>query len=117
MMVGMMASAALFLSAVGMTADEALRQHAVLFVVVQALGMTAAMVGWMRHRGHAWRGCSEMAAAMVVPAIPLIVLRLLGVISGPICGVYCASTIVAMVLIMLYRRRDYGGMATAAPAR
>jgi hypothetical protein len=115
MMVGMTASAAVFLSAVGMTANEALRQHAVLFVVVQAFGMTAAMIAWMRYRGHAWRGCSEMAAAMVIPAIPLIVLRLLGVISGPICGVYCVSTVVAMVLVMLFRRGDYGGMATAAP--
>jgi hypothetical protein len=116
MMVGMMASAAVFLSAVGMTADEALRQHAVLFVVVQAFGMTAAMVAWMRHRGHAWRGCSEMTAAMIAPAILLIVLRLLGVISGPICGVYCVSTVVAMVLVMLFRRGDYRDMATAAPA-
>ena len=86
MMVGMMASAAIFLSAVGMTADAALRRHAVLFVVVQAVGMTVAMIAWMRYRGHAWRGCSEMAAAMVVPAIPLIGLRLAGVINGPICG-------------------------------
>lgn len=117
MMVGMFASAAVFLSAVGMTLDDALRRHAVLFVVVQAFGMTVAMLGWMRHRGHAWRSCSEMAAAMVVPAIPLISLRLLGVISGPICGVYCGLTIVAMVLVMLYRRSDYGGYAVVAPAR
>ena len=86
MMVGMIASAAVLLSAVGMTVDEALRQHAVLFVVVQAFGMTVAMVAWMRHRGQDWRSCSEMAAAMVVPAIGLICLRLLDVISGPICG-------------------------------
>ena len=52
MMVGMIASAAVFLTAVGMTVDEALRQHAVLFVVVQAFGMTVAMVAWMRHRGQ-----------------------------------------------------------------
>jgi hypothetical protein len=116
MMVGMVASAGVFLSAVGMTADQALRRHAVLFVVVQAFGMTVAMVAWMRHRGHTWRSCSEMAAAMVVPTIPLICLRLLDVISGPICSVYCVSTVVAMVLVMLYRRRDYGGIA-AAPAR
>ena len=108
MMVGMMASAAVFLSVVGMTADEALRRHAVLFVVVQAFGMTVAMIAWMRRRGHAWRGCSEMAAAMVVPAVLLICLRVVGVISGPICGVYCISTVVAMVLVMVYRRRDYG---------
>jgi hypothetical protein len=114
MMVGMMVSATVFLSAVGMTAAQAMRQHAVLFVVLQALGMTTAMVAWMRHRRHTWRSSSEMGAAMVIPAVPLICLRLLGVISGPICGVYCFATIVAMVVLMLYRRRDYGAMATAA---
>ena len=117
MMVGMIASAAVFLSAVGMTVDEALRQHAVLFVVVQAFGMTVAMVAWMRHRGQAWRSCSEMAAAMVAPAIALIGLRLLDVISGPICGVYCLSTVAAMVLVMLYRRSGYAGSAPVVAAR
>lgn len=111
MMVGMIVSAAIFLSAVGMSAAEAMRQHAVLFVVLQAMGMTLAMVGWMRHRGHTWRSCSEMSAAMVVPAIPLILLRLVGTISGPICGAYCALSIMAMVLVMLYRRSDYSGPA------
>jgi hypothetical protein len=114
MMVGMIVSAAIFLSAVGMTAAEAMRQHAVLFVVLQAVGMTLAMVAWMRRRGHTWRSCSEMGAAMVVPAIPLILLRLVGTISGPICGTYCALSILAMVLVMLYRRSDYGGAAATA---
>ena len=63
------------------------------------------------------RSSSEMAAAMVVPAIALICLRLLDVISGPICGVYCLSTVVAMVAVMLYRRSGYGATApTAVPA-
>jgi len=118
MMAGMMVSAAIFLSAVGMTAAEAMREHAVLFVVLQASGMTLAMVTWMRHRRHTWRSSSEMAAAMVIPAVPLICLRLLDVISGPICGVYCFTTIVAMVVLMLYRRGDYGVVASASrPSR
>ena len=100
MMVGTIVSAAIFLTAVGMTAAEGMREHAVLFVVLQALGMTAAMVAWMRHRRHSWRSSSEMAAAMVVPAVPLICLRLLDVISGPICGLYCLATIVAMAVVM-----------------
>lgn len=114
MMVGMMASAAIFLTAVGMTAEEGMREHAVLFVVLQALGMTVAMVAWMRHRRHSWRSTSEMTLAMVVPAVPLICLRLLDIISGPICGLYCLATIVAMVGLMLYRRSDYGATATTA---
>ena len=117
MMVGMMVSAATFLTAVGMTAAEAMREHAVLFVVLQASGMTLAMVAWMRHRRHTWRSSSEMAAAMVIPAVPLICLRLLDVISGPICGLYCFVTIAAMVIVMLYRRNDYraGTRAVLAP--
>jgi membrane protein YdbS with pleckstrin-like domain len=114
MMVGMIVSAAIFLSAMGMTAEEAMREHAVLFVVLQALGMTVAMVAWMRHRRHNWRSSSEMALTMVVPAVPLICLRLLDIISGPICSLYCLATIVAMVALMLYRRSDYGATATAA---
>jgi hypothetical protein len=49
---------------------------------------------------------------MIVPAVPLICLRLLDVISGPICGVYCLATIVAMAVVMVYRRSDYGATAT-----
>ena len=116
MMVGMLVSATIFLSAVGMTAAEAMREHAVLFVILQAIGMTVAMVAWMRHRRHSWRSSSEMAAAMIVPAVPLICLRLLDIISGPICSLYCLATIVAMVALMLYRRSDYGPTATAARA-
>jgi hypothetical protein len=114
MVAGMMVSAAIFLSALGMTAAEAMREHAVLFVVLQAFGMTVAMITWMRHRRHTWRSSSEMAAAMVIPAVPLICLRLVDVISGPICGVYCFTTIVAMVVVMLYRRGDYGVVASAS---
>jgi hypothetical protein len=44
-----------------------------------------------------------MAAAMVIPAVPLI------------C---CFTTIVAMVVVMLYRRGDYGVVASASrPSR
>ena len=75
-------------------------------------------------KGHGWTPqssreiMSEMAAAMVIPAVPLIFLALLDVISGPICGVYCFTTIVAMVVVMLYRRGDYGVVASASrPSR
>src|SRR5207247_10828860 len=108
MMAGIMVSAAIFVSAVGMTAAEAMREHAVLFVVLQAIGMTVSMVTWMRHRRHTWRSSSEMAAAMVIPAVPLLCLRLLDVISGPICGVYCISTVAAMVVALPFLRHILG---------
>ena len=111
MMVGMIAGATVFLTLVGMPLDQALRRHAVPFTIVMAFSMTVPMVAWMRHRGHAWRACSEMTAAMVVPAVPLICLRLADVISGPICGLYCALTIAAMILAMLHQRTEYSGMS------
>jgi uncharacterized membrane protein YfcA len=114
MMIGMIAGATVFLTAVGTTLDQALRQYPVPFTLVMAFSMTVSMVAWMRHRGHAWKPCAEMAGAMVVPAIPLICLRLADVISGPICGLYCALTILAMVLVMLYRRSEYGGTSAVA---
>jgi hypothetical protein len=52
---------------------------------------------------------------MVIPAIVLICLRMAEVISAPICGFYCASTIVAMIALMLYRRSDYSGVSAIAP--
>jgi hypothetical protein len=113
MSIAMMVSATIFLSAVGMTAAEVMREHAMLFVVLQPVGMTTTMVAWMRHRRRSWRSSSEMALVMVVPAVPLICLRLLDVVSGPICGLYCFATIVAMVVVMLYRRSDYGATASA----
>jgi peptidoglycan/LPS O-acetylase OafA/YrhL len=35
--------------------------------------MAIAMVVWMRVRGHGWRGTVEMAAAMLVPFLVLLV--------------------------------------------
>ena len=110
MMVGMMGSAAVFLTAAGTTVDVALRRHAVLFLLAQAIGMTVAMVGWMRLRGHAWRACSEMAGAMVAPAVPLVPLAAAGLLAGRVCGLYCVASLAAMVGLMVYRRSEYGGM-------
>ena len=41
--------------------------------------MTVPMIPWMRWRGHGWRSCLEMAAAMLVPAISVIALLEAGV--------------------------------------
>jgi hypothetical protein len=109
MMVGMMAGGLIFFGATGLAAADAMRQHAVAFVVVQAIAMSAAMVAWMRYRGHTWNGCWVMTLAMVIPAAPLVALRLADVISGPICGLYCLATYLAMLAVMLYRRNEYRG--------
>jgi flagellar biosynthetic protein FliP len=115
MVVGMIAGGAIFVTALGATVDQAIREHPISFVLVMAASMTAPMVAWMRFRGHEWRSCTEMGSAMVIPAIALICLRMTDVIGAPICGFYCALTIVAMIGLMLYRRSDYGGVSAIAP--
>jgi hypothetical protein len=48
-----------------------------------------------------------MAAAMVLPVIPLLCLVWFGITRSAQCGGYCALTVVAMVALMRYRRREY----------
>jgi hypothetical protein len=113
MMVGMFAGAAVFVSALGITVDEAIQDYPVSFVIVMAFSMTVPMVGWMRYRGHAWDRSLEMGAAMVVPAVLLIWLHVAGVV-GPICGPYCLLSVLAMVGVMVYRRSEYSGRSAIA---
>jgi len=94
----------------GMTRVEVFNQFAVLICLVMVVGMTVPMVAWMRFRGMAWRPVVEMAAAMVVPAIPIIGLFELRVIPGvAACCLYCALTIPAMIVAMLLRLDLYTG--------
>jgi hypothetical protein len=39
--------------------------------MVMATDMTIAMTAWMRFRGHGWRPCAEMGAAMYLPFLAL----------------------------------------------
>lgn len=114
MVIGMVAGAAVFLAPQGLTAEEGMSRFPVLFVIVIAIAMTVPMVVWMRVRGHGWRGCYEMAAAMIGPAIPFILLYWLGVIPGPICSLYCPASFAAMIVLMLYRRDEYAAHAAAS---
>ena len=115
MMLGMFAGGAVFVAATGNSTQDAIENHAVAFVSVMALAMTAPMVAWMRHRHHSWNVCLEMSVAMVAPAIALCVLRMADVISGGICGAYCGLSLVAMVALMLWARllqpRAFAGLA------
>lgn len=107
MVLGMFAGLAVFLAVVGMTFEEALVRHPSLILFVMAASMTVPMVGWMRYRGHGWRACLEMAAAMIVPVIPFVLLVWFGVTKSALCGAYCALTVPAMLALMLYRRAEY----------
>ena len=111
MFIGMAAGGLLvsgILAAFGTTPNQARLHYPELAVLVMTFNMTVPMVAWMRHRGHSWRSSAEMAGAMLVPAVPLIaLLRLHVIVFGAVCGLYCASMIVAMLVLMLYRRSEY----------
>ena len=79
-----------------------------------ALSMAVPMAAWMLVRGHGWRNSAEMAAAMLVPATPFIILCSLHVLGGaPANRIYTVLSISAMLALMLYRRDAY---STPMPA-
>jgi hypothetical protein len=114
MLVGMGVAIKLFTSAVGaliepITWQDALVVYPAQALLVMSIGMTLPMIAWMRHRRFTWRLTYEMAAAMLLPAVPLICLALFGLIEGAQCGLHCVATAVAMLGLMLYRRAEYSG--------
>lgn len=81
-----------------------------VLVLEMALDMAAAMVVWMRYRGHGWAGTLEMAGVMVVPAIVLIPLSWLGIIAGDsLLMLEHLVMLPLMYVVMARRRREYGG--------
>jgi hypothetical protein len=108
MVVGMIATAAIFLAIVGLkTWGEVTIQYPTQALFAMAAGMTAPMVTWMVYRRMGWKNSYEMAAAMVLPVIPFLCLVWFGVTKSAWCGEYCASTVVAMLALMRYRRSEY----------
>lgn len=108
----------LLFAAFGTSRDQIRLHHAALLVLLMGFEMIAGMVAWMRYRGHGWRGCAEMAGAMVAPAIPLIACLQLHVLGfGATNGLYMASMPVAMLALMFYRRREYSMNMAARSGR
>ena len=111
MWIGMAVGGVLFkaiLAGFGTTITEARLAYPELAVLVMGFNMTVPMVAWMRHRGHGWRSAAEMGAVMFAPAVPVIALLRADVIAfAAVCGLYCASMLIAMLVLMLYRRDEY----------
>jgi hypothetical protein len=76
-------------------------------LVAMAVGMTVPMMAWMLFRGMGRKNSYEMAAAMVLPVIPFLCVVWFGVTRSALCGGYSALTILAMLLLMRYRRSEY----------
>jgi hypothetical protein len=108
MVVGMIATGAIFLSIVGLkTWEQVTIQYPTQTLVAMAGGMSIPMVAWMLYRGMGRRNAYEMAAAMVLPVLPFLCLVWFDVTKSAQCGGYCAATVVAMLLLMGYRRSQY----------
>jgi cytochrome bd-type quinol oxidase subunit 2 len=114
MMAGMMVGAFLLATAIGTSVSDARREHAIAWVVVMAFDMTVPMVAVMLYRGHSLRSAGEMAAAMIVPALPIVALQLSHAVSGEVGRAYMPVSMVAMVALIVYRRREYRTNAASA---
>jgi hypothetical protein len=82
-----------------------------VMLVEMAIAMTVPMVAWMLIRGHGWRLCTEMAAAMLVPAAAMLGLLWAGLVTdgGTLMLLEHAVMLPAMLAAMLLRREEYGG--------
>ena len=117
MVVGMIATGAIFLSVVGAkTWDEVTTEYPNQALLAMAAGMSIPMVAWMTYRGMGRRRSLEMAAAMVLPVVPFLCLVWFDVTASAQCGAYCLATIAAMLGVMFYRREDYSAQITQSPA-
>ena len=83
------------------------RDHVVLAAFAMAFNMTVPMVLWMRYRGHRWQRGGEMAAAMNLPVLPLLLMHWLGPIpSQGVLGLQMMLMLPAMLAAMLYRKEE-----------
>ena len=115
MWIGMPLGRVIFAALYGSGSNEAVRQHDIAWTLLMAAAMTAPMVAVMLYRGHSGRSTAEMAAAMIAPALPFVALNVCHVITWPVAGPYMSASMVAMIALIVYRRREYG-MAAASHA-
>ena len=80
------------------------------YTLAMAVSMSVAMVAWMLIRKHPWHLSAEMAGAMLVPTILLIVICWIAHLPSDVLltGTHVLM-LPAMLAVMLYRWRDYAG--------
>jgi hypothetical protein len=94
------------------------RDHVVLAAFAMAFNMTVPMVLWMNYRGHSWERGGEMAAAMNLPVLPLLVLHWVAAIPARgVLGLQMMLMVPAMLVVMLYRKDEYSAPHTTHPHR
>jgi hypothetical protein len=94
--------------AVGTSSGDLQHSAPAVALLGMATIMTIPMVGWMRHHGHAWRPCHEMAASMFLPTLAAIALMASGAISFMTAmGLEHLIMLPAMLVAMLLRVDEY----------
>lgn len=80
-----------------------------LALMGMAAMMSAPMVGWMRHRGHGWRACSEMTISMLLPTAAAIGLLASAVLTdlGTLMLIEHVAMLPSMLVAMLLRPDEY----------
>jgi hypothetical protein len=120
MFVGMVVLDAAVRGVLALAGLELPARYTELAALEMAATMSAGMFAWMRHRGHGWASTLEMASAMFAPALALLPLLWLGVISGEaLLALEHLAMLPLMLLVMLRRRAEYVGAshASATPVR
>jgi hypothetical protein len=107
MWIGMPLGRGIFAAVYGSASNDAVRQHDIAWTLLMAVAMTVPMVAVMLYRGHSRRSAGEMAAAMIAPALPFVALKVGDVITAPVAGPYMGASMVAMIALIVYRRREY----------
>jgi peptidoglycan biosynthesis protein MviN/MurJ (putative lipid II flippase) len=88
--------------------DAAWRQHTELAVFAMTFNMALPMVLWMHHRGHTWERCGEMAGAMFLLGLVVLVPFWAGAISsGVVLPLEMMLMIPAMIGVMALRYDEY----------
>jgi hypothetical protein len=94
------------LRAIGSSSSELQLDAPAVVFIGMALTMTVPMVAWMRFRGHTWRPCAEMAAAMLAPTA--VAIALLGTFEFHALMMWeHVAMLVAMLGAMLARPAEY----------
>ena len=95
-------------AAVGAGPSELSREAPAVLLLGMGFSMTAPMIWWMRRGGHSPAATREMAGAMIVPTLAVVVLLAFGVDDiGDLLGIQHVAMFPSMLAVMLLRRHEY----------
>jgi flagellar biosynthetic protein FliP len=109
MVAGMLVLGGSFRAMLGLAGvDYSLDRHPELTLLEMGVTMAVGMMAWMRFRRHGWASTLEMSGAMLVPAISVVPLVALGVLTaGAAMALEHVVMLPLMLAVMLRRRADY----------